>query len=372
MNLKKNILVVDDSALMRRVLCDIIESDDRFNVADIAKNGQEAYDFLKKKTYDAVVLDILMPEMTGLELLEILKKDNSKVPVIMVSTLTTEGAKETIQALELGAFDFVPKPSNLIEAKGSIFRDRLVSALVFAVNHFSGRSSTKAEKTVSLEPMEVRKPLNPMSFVAKPVIRKTKNTLLAHGEKIVALACSTGGPKSLQSVIPLLPKNLNAPILLVQHMPVGFTRSLAERLNEISQVTVKEAEEGEIIQKGWVYIAPGGKHLAVGKSGSRHVIAISDAPPIGGLRPCANVMYSSLVNADYDEFICVVLTGMGGDGTDGITELSRKKKIYVIAQDQASSVVYGMPKVIKDAGLTDEIVPLDEVADAITRSVGVR
>lgn len=368
---KKNILVVEDSALMRRVLCDIMNEDERFQVADTARNGLEAYNLLKQKSYDAVILDIIMPQMDGIELLEKLQEDRIQLPIVIVSTVAKEGAKETLRALELGAFDFVQKPDNLITAKGGIFRDQLVSALVFASNKFNKRTRINPRAVTATE-VEKDKD-EPLSFTAsKPIIRKTKNTLLPGGEKVVALACSTGGPKSLHTVIPLLPGNLNAPVLLVQHMPAGFTQSLAERLNEVSQVTVKEAEDGEILKKGWVYIAPGGKHLALAKRGKMHMIAISDEPPIGGLRPCANVMYRSLIESDFDEIICVVLTGMGSDGTDGIIKLEKKKKIYVIAQDQASSVVYGMPKVITESGLTDQVVALDGIADAITKCVGVR
>ena len=361
----KKILVVDDSALMRRVLCDIIDSDDRLEVGDIAKNGKEAYDLLKKKSYDGMVLDVMMPEMDGLQLLEHLQRDKIQIPTIMASTITTEGAKETLKALELGAFDFVQKPGNLIEAKGDIFRGRLLSAMVLAVS---------ADDKKSIEPVimgqDKKTPSAAVSSFGTAAPRKN-NASLAHGNKLIALACSTGGPKSLQSVLPLLPGNIDAPMVLVQHMPVGFTKSLAERLNEISKVTVKEAEEGETLQKGWVYIAPGGKHLEVAWTGGKHVVHISDAPPIGGLRPCANVMYRSLMQSTYDEIICVVLTGMGGDGTDGITQLSTKKKIYVIAQDRETSVVYGMPKMIFDAGMVDQVQPLGKVADAITRNVGV-
>lgn len=371
MSVKKNILVVEDSALMRRVLCDIINEDERFQVADKARNGLEAYNLLKKNSYDAVLLDVVMPEMDGIELLGKLQEDRIQLPIVMVSTVTKEGAKETLRALELGAFDFVQKPDNLIAAKGGMFREQLVSALVLASNKFSKRTRINPRVISAAEAEKDTDELLPLK-APKPIIRQTKNTPLPRGEKVVALACSTGGPKSLHTVIPLLPGNLNAPVLLVQHMPAGFTQSLAERLNEVSQVHVKEAEDGEIIQKGWVYIAPGGKHLAIAKKGKNHVVSISDAPPIGGLRPCANVMYRSLMEADYDEIICVVLTGMGSDGTDGIVKLDTKKKIYVIAQDQASSVVYGMPKVITESGLTDQVVALDGVADAITKCVGVR
>lgn len=366
--MKKKILVVDDSALMRRVLCDIINSDDRFEVGDIARNGRDAYNLLKENNYEGMVLDIMMPVLDGLELLEMMQKEDIKIPTIMASTLTSEGAKETVRALELGAFDFVQKPGNLIEAKGGIFREKLLSSLVFATNNFSKKPGISV--SVEAQP-DIERTSTEIVRSAETVKTRKNNASLTKGDKLVALACSTGGPKSLHSVIPLLPENLDAPMVLVQHMPAGFTKSLADRLNEISKVTVKEAEDGEPLQKGWVYIAPGGKHLEVSKSGGRQVIHISDAPPIGGLRPCANIMYRSLMQSGYDEIICVVLTGMGGDGTDGITQLSTKKKIYVIAQDQETSIVYGMPKMITDAGMVDVVKPLEQVADAITRNVGV-
>ena len=189
----------------------------------------------------------------------------------------------------------------------------------------------------------------------------------------MALACSTGGPKSLQSVIPYLEKNMDAPMVLVQHMPVGFTRSMAERLNELSRVKVKEAEENDILQKGCVYVAPGGFHLeVVAAPGGMHKIHLSDAPAIGGLRPCANVMYKSLKKSAYDQIVCVVLTGMGADGTEGIRELNRVKPIYVIAQDEPTCVVYGMPKAIAETGLVDEVVPLTNVSKSIINQVGVK
>ena len=155
-------------------------------------------------------------------------------------------------------------------------------------------------------------------------------------------------------------------------MPAGFTKSLAVRLNEISKVTVKEAEHGDIITKGTVYIAPGGRHLRLVKSGSETKVALSDEPPVDALRPCANVMYESLVTSPYDEIVCVVLTGMGADGTKGIKALKEHKKIYVIGQNEATSIVYGMPRAVAEAGLVNEVKPLEEIADAITRNTGVR
>ncbi|MDD6056689.1 MAG: chemotaxis-specific protein-glutamate methyltransferase CheB [Clostridiales bacterium] len=357
--MKKNILVVDDSALMRRVICDIINSDGTFQVADICRDGLEAYQKLKTTKYDGVVLDVNMPRMDGLELLEQLQKDKIKATVIMVSTTTTKDAETTILAMERGAVDFVTKPTNVIEAKGDEFREKLIKVLSAVIrterynsNMRSGLSSKHASAKVTLRPAG-RSPIS--------------------GNKIVSLACSTGGPKALQSVIPFLPQNLDAPIVLVQHMPAGFTKSMAGRLDEVSKISVKEAENGEVLKKGTVYIAPGGKHMEVQKNADgSHRIKLNELPPIGGLRPCANVTYDSLRNSGYDHVICVVLTGMGADGTNGIVSLSRKKPVYVIAQNAETCVVYGMPKAIAESGLVNEVVPLTEVAQAITKNVGVK
>lgn len=352
----KNFLVVDDSALMRKVICDIIQSNNRYHVEDFARDGQDAYDLLKQKTYDVVVLDINMPRMTGLELLEVLKRDNIKVKVVVASTLTVDGGKETMQALELGALDFVTKPGNFIEAKGEQFHDALLRVIDAAVMITTSRPVPKVLQQKKIAPAAV-------STRGK----KTSSTR----NHIIALACSTGGPKSLQSVLPKLPANLDAPILLVQHMPVGFTATLATRLNELSSVKVKEAEDGEVIKNGVVYIAPGGRHLVCEYDGSVHRIKLTDDPPRDALRPCANIMYESLAKCRYQEVICVVLTGMGSDGTKGITSLSQDKEVYVISQDESTSVVYGMPKAIAQAGLSNEVVPLETVADSITKYVGV-
>lgn len=375
--MKKNILVVDDSALMRRLMCDIIQSDERFHVEDTARDGLEAYELLKKKQYDAVILDINMPRMSGLELLEQLRRDGIRAQVVMASTLTKDGARETIKALELGAVDFVTKPGNFIEAKGTQFRELLGNVLVAAICEQKNLQTAAAQfrilqrrETPERKPVQPSQPLHPIrplqpEVPASPVVGKTGS-----GSRVVAIACSTGGPKSLQSVLPYLPRNLDAPVLLVQHMPVGFTATLAERLNDLSAIKVKEAEDGEPLEKGCVYIAPGGRHLTCVRAGDRHRIALTDDPPRDALRPCANIMYESLMDCAFDEVTCVVLTGMGADGTKGIQQLETKKRIYVIAQDEATSVVYGMPRAVAQAGLTDRIVPLQAVANEITKNVG--
>ena len=359
--MKKNILVVDDSALIRRVICDIINSDSNFQAKDVCRDGLEAYEKLKTTTYDGVVLDVNMPNMDGLQLLERLQKENIKANVIMVSTLTTKDAEVTILALERGAIDFVTKPNNIAEAKGEEFKKKLLDVLTAVLN---SRAYVKGATRTATTPATTVRPSKPANFTR----------LKASGKnKLIALACSTGGPKALQSVIPYLPKNLDAPMVLVQHMPAGFTKSMADRLNEVSEIAVKEAEDGDKLEKGHIYVAPGGQHMEVVKcpDGS-HKIALNNMPAIGGLRPCANITYDSLSKSGFDEIVCVVLTGMGADGTNGILSLGQHKPIHVISQNAETCVVYGMPKAIEESGVVDEVVPLEKVAETITKNVGVK
>lgn len=395
----KKILVIDDSALMRRVISDIINEGDDYEVAAIAKDGVEGFDLIvsNPNLYSAVILDINMPKMNGLELLKELQKNRIEQTVIVVSTVAKQGAKETIQALEYGAFDFVTKPENYLETKGVAFKEAIHKMLDIATSSRAsiertrvirsrttplsatsrttttsrlGQNSSNADRASAINALRQRsmeRNVAPAKIEASSLRNVKKNK-----KKIVALACSTGGPKSLQQVIPVLPKSLDCGVVVVQHMPAGFTASLAQRLDEMSQVKVKEAAQGDIIKKGVVYIAPGGFHLKIVKAGTEYKIELNKEPAIEGLRPCANIMYESLENSDFDEITCVVLTGMGADGTKGIKGLvDKKKKIYVIAQDEDSCVVYGMPKAIAKTGLVNEVVPLNRIANSITKNVGV-
>ena len=354
----KKILVVDDSALMRRVICDIIDSDQRFQVVDKATNGLEALGLLQKNQYDAVVLDVNMPKMSGLQLLEELRKLKIPAKVMMASTDTREGAKTTLDALELGALDFIHKPDSAVDCHVDAFKNRLLQTLEVVAN-------SKPAVFAPVSRTQEKMPDKVASMIQKSA-GKVK------GSKIVAIASSTGGPKALQSVIPRLPANLNAPVLLVQHMPKGFTASLAERLNDISQVKVKEAREGDELVTGTVYLAMGGMHMNVRNNGGKYTIHYSDEPAREGVKPCANYMYESLSDSQFDEVVCVVMTGMGADGTVGIKNLEAKKKVHVIAQDQETCVVYGMPKSVVNAGLSDQVVPLDQLAQEIALNVGVK
>ena len=357
--MKKKILVVDDSALMRRVICDIINQDERFQVADIAMDGLEALNLLSRNTYDAVILDVNMPKMNGLELLKELQKRKISAKIMMASTDTREGAKVTLDSLDLGALDFIHKPDNAVDCREAEFKRNFLDTLEAVTQS----KAPRFEKAFVMEDIKTSK---------KVLELVSKHTASIRGNKIVALASSTGGPKALQQVIPRLPANLKAAVLLVQHMPVGFTQSLAERLDSLSEIAVSEAEEGEEIKEGHVYIARGGKHMNAVSKGGRSVIHYSDEPSREGVKPCANYMYESLMKSPYDEVVCVVLTGMGADGTKGIVNLKATKKVHVIAQDQVSCAVYGMPKSIVTAGLSDQVVPLDQIAQEIILNVGVR
>lgn len=357
----KNILVVDDSALMRSVLCDIINSDSRFHVVDRAANGEEALDLLLRKTYDAVVLDVNMPKMNGLELLEELQNRRISAKVVMASTDTREGAKTTLDALSLGAIDFVHKPDHAVMCKDGTFDTKLMRIL-----------ETVCESKGTVFKKETEEEKRSKEEITRKIIElASKSSKHISGRQIIALASSTGGPKALQEVVPKLPKGLNVPMVIVQHMPAGFTQSLAERLDELSEVKVTEAKDGETLENGHVYIAQGGKHLNIDDAGGRLKIRYSDEPTREGVKPCANYMFESLANCNLERVVCVVLTGMGADGTAGIKNLSNSKNIFVIAQDEDSCTVYGMPRAIAATGLTNSVVPLDQVAQEIIMNVGV-
>ncbi|MCR5701127.1 MAG: chemotaxis-specific protein-glutamate methyltransferase CheB [Lachnospiraceae bacterium] len=356
----KKILVVDDSALMRKVLSDIINSDERFEVVAKAHDGEAALGLLKRNTYDAVVLDVNMPKMNGLQLLNELRKNNISARVMMASTDTMEGASVTLDALEMGALDFVHKPQNVSDCKTEEFMTTMLRTLAVVADSkppvFESYEQSRANKKIVSQVVDIVK----------------KKPIHIAGESVVAIAVSTGGPKSLESVVPHLPPQLNAPVIIVQHMPKGFTATLADRLNKMSEIEVKEATEGEVLKKGCVYIARAGSHLNVKRiSAGKNIITYSDEPTREGVKPCANYMYESLIGTKYDNIVCVIMTGMGADGTEGIMHLKDKRQAYVISQDESSSIVYGMPRAIVKAGLSDEVVALPQIAQEVIMRVGV-
>lgn len=373
----KNILLVDDSALMRRVLCDIIESDKRFRVQDRAVNGLDALSLLSRKTYDAVVLDVNMPQMNGLELLKELQKRKISAKIIMASTDTADGAKVTLDALELGALDFIHKPTSALDCRDGTFSQGLLQILaavtdVDAPALPSAPAAPPRTGAVRSVPGRTDAAVAPVKTERRIPAGPSGKAVYVPGTQIVALASSTGGPKALQAVIPKLPANLKVPVVVVQHMPPGFTASLAERLNSLSEVSVKEAAEGDVLMPGSVYVAMGGKHLNILNMSGKYTIHYSDEPAREGVKPCANYMYESLMDSKFDRIVCVVMTGMGADGTEGIGHLKEKKKIHVIVQEASTCAVYGMPKSAVNAGLADQIVPLEQIAQEIITNVGVK
>ncbi len=362
------VLIVDDSAFMRKIINDLLDSEPTITVIGHARNGEQALQLIKSSKPDIITLDVEMPVLDGLQTLEVIMKDNP-LPVIMLSSLTEEGSSQTIRALELGAVDFIQKPTLSFMITSSQFKEDLVSKIKDSVNY-----NVNAEDAV-IDELENRLRLKNKTETPQletKIVCSDKTGIKRYGKKLVAIAVSTGGPKALQSVIPQLPGKLPAPVLVVQHMPAGFTKSLADRLDQLSEINVKEAEDGEFIKDGYVYIAPGNYHMRVRLNGENPCISLSQDAPVGGHRPAADILFESIGTYPVDETVCVVMTGMGSDGTKGIDSLHQSNRIYVIAQNEESCVVYGMPKSVSAAGLVDQIAPLGHIANIITNRLGGR
>ena len=358
---KIKILVVDDSAFMRRVISDIINSDYRFTVIGTAKNGEEGLEKVRELDPDVITLDVDMPEMDGLEMLKILMKENPK-PVLLISAYTKEGADTTIRALGLGAADFITKPSNIFKMNEKEIRDDIIKESywfqIYQIFHLIIKSVQANQAKI---------------LVQKIKKSKSKNNRLTQILKIVAIGTSTGGPRALQEVLPDLPQSLPATYVIVQHMPSGFTKSLAERLNNICQIRVKEAEDKDVLHPGVAYIAPGNYHILIEKMPYSNDlwIRLSSSPSVSGHRPSVNVMLNSLSEINSNDIIGVIMTGMGNDGCEGMKKLKSNNNAYVIAQDEKTSVIYGMPKAVIDEGIADAIVPINKIAKEIIRVVEV-
>lgn len=346
---KIRVLVVDDSAFMRKVISDILNSDEKIEVIDTAEDGLDAIEKAHKLKPDVITLDLKMPIMDGLECLRKLNETLS-IPVIMLSSITKEGAEATIQALAEGAMDFITKPENIFDMKEERIKNEITEKVKLAQNYKCLKNTEKSTEFV----------------------KKSENKTKSNIRNIVVLGTSTGGPRALQDVIPLLPANVDAAFLIVQHMPAGFTKSLAERLDSMSSVRVKEAEDNEIVENAHVYIAPGDYHMHLEKSGDElFKIKLSQNPPSGGHRPSVNVMMDSVAETGFKNVVGVIMTGMGGDGSEGIKKLKSMNDAYIIAQDESTCVVFGMPRVAITTGVVDVIVPLKEIANEIMKIVGV-
>ncbi|MDR1514114.1 MAG: chemotaxis response regulator protein-glutamate methylesterase [Synergistaceae bacterium] len=354
---KIRVLIVDDSAFMRKVIGDILSSNPAIEIAGRVKNGDEALKCLRESAPDVITLDVEMPGKNGLEVLrEIISI--KPVPVVMVSSLTKEGANITMQALDAGAVDFVTKPSGTIsldmEKIGGELLQKVLAASRASVQNAFSRSFGSKRLSVPQSP-ERRKPL--------PVVPRGASQ---RKPELLVIAASTGGPNALQELVPALGEDFPLPVLIVQHMPPGFTSSFAHRLDERSRLKVTEGSDGMPVRRGVAVVAPGGYHMLVERHSAELVCRLSETPPVRSVRPSADVLFASVADVIGGPVVVVVLTGMGKDGLDG-TRLLRAKGSYVFAESKETCVIFGMPGAVVDAGLADEVLPIYSIAAGVER-----
>ncbi len=348
---KLRVLIIDDAVVIRRIVSDVLGGDPELEVAGTAANGRIGLQKIPQVNPDLVTLDVEMPELDGLATLRELRKLYPKLPVIMFSTLTARGASATLDALGAGASDYVTKPANV--GSVAVAMNRIRDELIPKIKALCGRAKPQAALEI--------KPNRPAMRAASP--RPVNRPVEA-----VVIGVSTGGPNALADMIPALPADLPVPVLIVQHMPPVFTRLLAERLNQKSRVTVREAVAGEVLMAGTVYIAPGDYHMTVEPGPEGPQIALSQGAAENSCRPAVDVMFRSAADLYGASALAVVLTGMGCDGTRGCQDILDAGG-QVVIQDEASSVVWGMPGSVARAGLAGQMIPLGDMARQISDRV---
>ncbi len=337
------VLIVDDSAFMRYTIQRHLDADAAITVVGTAQDGIEALQKIPTLKPDVVTLDVEMPRLDGLSTLERVMKQ-FPTPVVMLSSQTAKGAQTTVKSLMLGAVDFVQKPSGSAETRA------VMAVLVEKVKAAAGVHRTKIEQPVQPPPsISHRAALRPFST----------------GDPLVVIGSSTGGPKALQEVVSHLPADLPAPVVIVQHMPAGFTKSLAQRLNDMCPLTVQEAADGDRLAKGLVLLAPGDYHMEIS---DKKRIKLNQGPRRNHVRPAVDITMETAAEQFGPSVVGVILTGMGSDGTDGARRIKANGG-HIIAEDEATSVVYGMPRSVVEAGLADVVVPLPDVAQTIAKMV---
>ncbi|MBI1758556.1 MAG: chemotaxis response regulator protein-glutamate methylesterase [Actinobacteria bacterium] len=343
-------MVVDDSVVVRRLITDALGDDPDIEVVGTASNGRLALGKLDQLKPDLVTLDIEMPEMDGLTTLREIRKTHPKLPIIMFSTLTAAGATATFDALSAGASDYVTKPANVGSVTESLrsVREQLIPRIRALVGHRVSLTAAKPAAPVS------RLATGPPPARTSPI-------------RVIALGCSTGGPDALTRVVGMLPGDLRVPIVVVQHMPPVFTRLFAERLDKASQLRVVEATDGMQLVGGTIYVAPGDRHLEVAKRGPQAVTLLHEGPPENFCRPAVDVLFRSVARMYGGATLAVVLTGMGHDGREGCREL-RAAGAEIVVQDEATSVVWGMPGAVATAGLAHSILPLSAIGPHVVSS----
>lgn len=352
-----SVLVVDDSVVVRRLVTDVLNAAPDIEVAGVAANGKIALAKMPQLNPDLITLDIEMPEMDGLETLRHLHRDYPDTPVIMFSTLTERGAQATLDALELGATDYVTKPANVgsVAASMASVRDQLVPRIMSLCGSKLRGSTAAPTRPAPAAPVRTPAPPSQTPTVTGPL-------------QAIVIGVSTGGPDALAEVLPALPANLPVPVLVVQHMPKTFTRLLAQRLDGKCPLRVSEAEEGDVVEPGRVLIAPGDWHLRLRRRGQQVTVALDQGTPENFCRPAVDVLFRSAVETYGGHLLGAVLTGMGSDGAKGargIVDVGGQ----VVVQDERTSVVWGMPGATVAAGAASEVVPLQAVAATLTRTV---
>ncbi|MDH5426917.1 MAG: chemotaxis response regulator protein-glutamate methylesterase [Nitrospirota bacterium] len=352
---KIRVLVVDDSVVIRRLLTDELSKDPDLEVVGTAATGKIALSKVEQTPPDVVTMDIEMPEMDGITAVTEIRKTHPKLPIIMFSTLSQRAAKETLEALARGANDYVTKPENV--GSGALTMQRVREELIPKIKSLA-RPQTVAS----------RSPLSASFGSASTSGTRSLSSRKPFQVNIVAIGVSTGGPNALAEVMPLIPKDCPVPILIVQHMPPVFTKCLAERLTMKSQIPIHEGQPGDVVVPGHAWIAPGDYHMVVERKGTQVVLATNQDPPENSCRPAVDVMFRSVAKIYGHAVLAVVLTGMGQDGMRG-AEVIREAGGHVIAQDEASSVVWGMPGSVVHAGLQHSILPLSQISTEIMRKV---
>lgn len=344
---KIRVLIVDDSALIRSLLTEIINSQPDLEVVGTAPDPLIARELIKQTNPDVLTLDVEMPKMDGLDFLERLMRLRP-MPVVMISSLTERGSEITMRALELGAVDFVTKPKISI-ADGMREYTELISDRI---------------RAASLARIVQRNPVPQAGANALPPL----NNPLLSSEKLIIIGASTGGTEAIKAFLMQLPPDAPG-ILITQHMPPGFTKSFADRLTTLCKISVSEAQGGERVLPGHAFIAPGHSHLLLTRSGANYITQLDKSPPVNRHRPSVDVLFDSAAAVAGKNSVGVILTGMGKDGVEGLRDL-RASGGYVIAQDEATSVVYGMPREAAAAGVADAVLPLEEVAPRLTALAG--
>jgi two-component system chemotaxis response regulator CheB len=345
------VLIVDDSALIRQLLTEIINDTPDLEVVGAAPDPLVAREMIRSLNPDVITLDVEMPKMDGLSFLEKLMRLRP-TPVVMVSSLTDIGAEVTLRALELGAVDFVSKPKFDIERGVREYAQEITDKL-------RGAARAKVRKYVPLSTSPAQKTDAVLALQRVPHIST---------EKIILIGASTGGTEAIREVLGNMPPDCPG-ILVTQHMPEAFTKSFANRLNQVCRISVKEAESGERVLPGHAYIAPGHSHLLLRRSGANYMTELSDGPPVNRHRPSVDVLFRSAANCAGRNAIAVILTGMGKDGAAAMLEI-KQAGAYTIAQDEASCVVFGMPREAIACGATDEVLPLKQIAPRLVVLVG--